>query len=510
MAAERYQSLKPYDWLWAAGCSVSDVLALQGVSRRTLRMGRYQKRNRSLREPGRLVQLPRHSRPVLNGHFESFARRSARYPPGPVEADTEGSNDVFVQQSDRTLFRNCPGRSPSLAYDAQTPRDGLVHVVPSANADLLARLAPSGAEDFITEAFRWVLERTGFGDRFLDRLRGRAVGLPAVGAGCHWETQKSYAVDGTAKRPDMVCESADGRAALIFEHKVGADLHDGQLDSYRRIGRDKYQKHGLVLITARQGDRSHDPDLHLRWREVHVWLSEWLGDGGVDKVDAFIARNLLHLLEERGLGPMEPIKAEQLQTIPRARAAERRVLSLVDSIVDDPFWQELVETAPNPWRAAGNPLVCQRAPKWGRCGIYLVGDGSDRSWNPGLFAGVMLDGSNHRLPSVDDEQGFGPEACVIVSVNRDHHGAYPGNGNYVDLVDTFRRLWPDDAEADHWRCHRGTNRWHPVIVRKPLTAVFGSAATGDEQARVFVEDVGQVAESILGLEELWAFQQALV
>ena len=46
-----------------------------------------------------------------------------------------------------------------------------MEVEPSPPEDLLAPLAPShGAEDFITEAFCWLLSWTGFGDSFLRRL----------------------------------------------------------------------------------------------------------------------------------------------------------------------------------------------------------------------------------------------------------------------------------------------------------------------------------------------------
>ena len=110
-----------------------------------------------------------------------------------------------------------------------------MEVEPSPREDLLARLAPSGAEDFITEAFCWLLARTGFGDSFLDRLiQFGQGGLPAVGARCSWGTQQSIEVDGISKRPDMMCVSADEDYALIFEHKVNAALHPGQLDDYRR------------------------------------------------------------------------------------------------------------------------------------------------------------------------------------------------------------------------------------------------------------------------------------
>ena len=377
-------------------------------------------------------------------------------------------------------------------------------------ADLLARLAPSGAEDFITEAFSWILERSGFGVFFLDRLKDEATDLPTIGAGCSWTTQTSYGLDGTAKRPDMICISADKRSALIFEHKVGADLHDGQLDSYRRIGRSEFKGgYGLVLITASRGQRHQNPDRHLLWSEVHGWLCDWLGTSGVDGIAAFVARNLLRLLEKRGLGPMEQINAEQLLTIPRARAAERRTQSLVSSVADHPFWQELVSRVPGHPAAAGERLYRQHKPKEGRCGLYLLGGGDPGTWSPGVFVGVMLDGSDHGPPSVNDEQGSGPEACLVVDIHKDHHGDYANNESYQRLVDTLSRQWPDNAESDYWRCHLGANPWHPVLVRKPLAAVFGRAATGDDQVQMYVEDVGHIAESILHLEELWDFRRSL-
>ena len=75
--------------------------------------------------------------------------------------------------------------------------------------------------------------------------------LPVVGAGCSWATQQSFELDGAWKRPDMMCVSADEDYALIFEHKVNAALHPGQLDDYRRIG-DRFGQSAVVLITARR------------------------------------------------------------------------------------------------------------------------------------------------------------------------------------------------------------------------------------------------------------------
>ena len=59
--------------------------------------------------------------------------------------------------------------------------------------DLLTRLAPSGAENFVTEVLCWLLERRGLGERFLDRLsRAGGSAVPDVGAGPGWTTQEMY------------------------------------------------------------------------------------------------------------------------------------------------------------------------------------------------------------------------------------------------------------------------------------------------------------------------------
>ena len=209
--------------------------------------------------------------------------------------ERNNSETDSAQPQDRTLTISEHGRSM-----AAEPTG-----FESAEHDLFSRLAPSGAEDFVTEALCWLLERTQFGDYFLNKLRGSedAVTVPSIGDDCYWKTQESFNLDGSTKIPDMICKSSDGRAALIFEHKVGATLHDGQLDNYRRIGQAEFKEHAIVLITARAEQCDQDPDLHLLWRTVHGWLCQWL-ESGTNTIDTFVARSFLQLLEDRGLAAM--------------------------------------------------------------------------------------------------------------------------------------------------------------------------------------------------------------
>ena len=375
--------------------------------------------------------------------------------------------------------------------------------------DLLTRLAPSGAEDFITEVFCWLLDSTDFGNRFLVRLVETSnATVPDVGAGCRWTTQESYGLDGTAKRPDMVCKSADGNTALIFEHKVGADLHERQLENYRRVGDSQFKSSGLILITARKSQGDQEPDCHLLWREVYGWLSEWL-EATVDDTGAFVARSFLALLEERGLGPMEQITVEQLRAIPAALAGEQRIRRLVNRVAEHPVWQDLVAGIQDETAKTAQEKR-ERNFRWGRCGLYVLGDRNAGSWSPGVFVGVMQDSSDHGPPSVNDQQGSGPVACLIVDVHRRWHGQYEMNEAYSRLAGALRRDWPG-AATDDWQVHEyERNRWHPLAIYKPLKAVFRTARTGDEQVDRFAAEVGSMAKAVLDLEEFSQFQRSLV
>ena len=252
-----------------------------------------------------------------------------------------------------------------------------VRVEPDERHDLLARLAPGGAENFITEAFCWLLDRTGFGEFLLERLTDQGCTVRLTGDGWRWRTQET-ASDGSAKRPDMVGESADESRGLIFEHKVSAKLGNCQLAAYRKFGESKFGigNFAIILITKSKSQWGQCPDCALLWQQVYEWLSTWLDDGGArDTVDEFATRSFLHLLEKRGLGPMTPITLEELQDIPvqlsvqrqarsRVDALVKRIRSLTDSAADSHVWREMVG------------VTEQSLPKgksWGRCGFYLRG-----------------------------------------------------------------------------------------------------------------------------------------
>lgn len=389
--------------------------------------------------------------------------------------------------------------------------------------DLLARLAPGGAEDFITGAFCWLLERTGFGTYFLGKLRdGRGFGgVPPVGSDCSWTTQESHVVDGRESRLDMVCNWTAGttRKALIFEHKVDSPLGMDQIKHYRQVGAGRFGcgNYGIVLITRSEEQWDQCPDCRLLWRQVYAWVDDWL-DHSHDSDEAFAARSFQYLLSKRGLGPMVQITTEQLRAIPVARVAEQRVIALAAGIGGDPVWRKLRDAMPRfPKETFTGDIA--RASKPGvekRCGLYLLGTSDSGTWRPGVFVGVMLGADNHGPREIDRLGGPGPVACVALDVERRWHRVYPNSDPYARLVSAVRdRL----ACAADWAVHdtwsqsgarkRSGDSWHPLVIYKPLEAVIGALNSGEEQVRAFIEDIRPVVEAFVDLDELWKFKESL-
>ena len=350
--------------------------------------------------------------------------------------------------------------------------------------DLLARLAPGGAEDFITECLCWLLGRSAFGRHFLAKLAERMepkAGIAQAASSGAWETQ--YSLGWTRKRPDMVCVFEGGKSALIFEHKVDASLGEDQIGSYGRIAARRFDESPIILVTARKDQCEQKPDCHVLWRDIYGWLSCWLQDSRDDNAE-FVALSFLYLLKQRGLGPMGKVEPRQLASIPTAQIGKGWIESLVGRMAEE--WPETVSA----------PL---KRPE-GRGGIFLLGDGDPSTWNPDIFVGVMVDGSDHGPPTVNDERGDGPVACVVLDIHR--RWDYEDKASYQTLAE-----W---ACGDWLREHRGwgifvsRNRYHPIVAYRPLCDVIDGAATGEGQLELFVREVRQVAST---LQEHPAFGQ---
>lgn len=392
---------------------------------------------------------------------------------------------------------------------------------------LLERLAPGGAEDFITEAFCWILQQEDVGNAFLEFLierdqaqdqatrRGAITDIVSgIRKGVYrWSTQKSLRISSGVKRLDMICKFE--KQALIFEHKAWTPLDADQLKNYRQVGKEYYNSgFAIILITARHYQKEQNPDLHFLWRDVYSWLDKWLdcwlskrlpkNAPGTDADKAnleFVCRNFLTLLKKRGLGPMLPIENKHFKafkTKPDADEGMRRLEELLGAVKYR--WSERALKPDSKMLYPSKDLQ----KKWGRIGFQVL---KDKTWHPGIFIGVLHDGKDHKVKLLGDKNS--PDACVIFDIEKNKYPDYRKNRHYVALVKRLTEKWPTDGAAT-WRCMESyRNEWHPLHIRRDLEDVLLDGKSGDDQVKAFIQEVKEVLKFIEGLEEFWKFREDL-
>ncbi|MYA44991.1 MAG: hypothetical protein F4X43_01310 [Acidobacteria bacterium] len=369
-------------------------------------------------------------------------------------------------------------------------------------------------EDFITNALAWTLQNTSLGTQFRecirDKLRARGVCVPVTEHSV-WETQ----VNLSGKRPDMGC--LDGDAAILFEHKRGANKVDpAQIGRYKRRAKAKYSRgHAIVVIAADDPPFNTEADIELPWRQVYGFVKE---SKKACAKEEFVASCFLDLLDSEGLGPMKELDLTVLPYLDKARASENTLYGFAQCLARKP-WDSLPGISPddiheNPLhRSSGRGRAKHRD---GRIGVDLL-----ESWSPGIFVGVLVDGRDHRTKPSDPE--LGPDFSIIMDFGDEFHKRYPEDEHYKALVVRLRELVRQgqlaDADAPFDGCRwqfwnhleecKDPNKWHPIHLRRPLATLLQGITTGEDQ----VKRLWDVSREGLGIlfhrGEIGALRQAM-
>lgn len=130
--------------------------------------------------------------------------------------------------------------------------------------------------------------------------------------------------------------------------------------------------------------------------------------------------------------------------------------------------------------------------QWGRIGLNFA------EWNPGLFAGFIIDGSDHKVKPLDPKKG--PDMCIIIDINPKIYTDYHTKKHYQD----FKEKLKDIASKGDWIFYdhladKPKNRWHPLYLRVSLCAVIAGTASFEEQCEkiydMFSNAVGEITAS---------------
>ncbi len=182
-------------------------------------------------------------------------------------------------------------------------------------------------ENFITEGFAWLLNKyPEFGEFFLRHLE-KKLQLNVNRYDCEWRTQVNF--DGMY--PDMVCLFKDENKAIIFEHKVGTDLHENQLNNYRDYAKREFGDDShIVLITATRQQHQQCSDLALCWSDIYKLISDW--EQGTNSDVPFLFKDFQKLLKGRGLGPPAPVSHAAIRYCCEVKNMEQNLEELIKRV----------------------------------------------------------------------------------------------------------------------------------------------------------------------------------
>ncbi len=319
-------------------------------------------------------------------------------------------------------------------------------------------------ENFVTEAFAWTLrQQPSLTSYFLSQVIEKADIEYAIQGDGEWLTQTNF--DG--KYPDLVYRQGD--TAIIFEHKIWAQLHRNQLKNYRDYASEHFSQYCIVLISATAEQHAQDPDLALCWFDIYQMIEHWLADQGT--MDEYLCREFLNLLKNHGLGPKAPISDGALRYYYGSWQLPDRLSELTKSLMQMNWPEGLT-------RKVHDRKGKLYGHEWGRVGIEFY-----EKWAPALFLGTLLHGDDHKVPPLKPE--LGPDFCLIVDI--DEKLPYRSNEQYLQLKEDMRKRVGELGEGwsfyDHLQDESVStpNKWHPLYYRKPLLDVLAGTTTHEEQ-----------------------------
>ncbi len=332
-------------------------------------------------------------------------------------------------------------------------------------------------ENFITEAFAWILrENPAFSAFFLKKLD---LGIEIESTNCEWITQYNF----NGIYPDMVCFSNNN--AIVFEHKAWGELHDNQIENYRTYAIRSFEKYKMVLITASKFQHKQSPDLALCWNNVYEYISEWEANNDA----SFIFKDFRRLLDSEGMGPLEPISSESLRYYYVSSYLKMNISNLIKGNLEEKYRNEW----PDLYIEDKKGLYYAEA--WGRMGINLF-----KAWKPGIFVGILLDGADHCTEPIDKFKG--PDFSIIISFDRELHDKYQHNKHYKEFVDSISRKVTELDDGWDFYHHiedknrRNINKWHPIHIRKPAIQVFAGTQTIEGQVNNFYNEAKIILDMI--------------
>ncbi|NOI15847.1 PD-(D/E)XK nuclease family protein [Vibrio hepatarius] len=366
----------------------------------------------------------------------------------------------------------------------------------------------SPIENFITEAFAWLLRNdSAVRDAMATfvHMKGKEQGLhlPLIDNSNYLDTQVNFG----GKYPDMLWYSEDQTFCIVFEHKVWSELHEGQLDNYRKYAEEKLGKaYVLVLITAHTGQHRQNPDLALCWYQIAGQI-EKISSG--DEKDKWIRDEFINLLKSNGLINMSPINPLSISYYNDAKKLDKQLFDIAQRTANDEWPIQKLDddisyNRPALQRKVGVNERYGKYDAWGRIGLEfnnVAKEYEEGGWSPGIFCGFLIEGEDHGMNGLMPNE---PLAVLIMDIDKPLHAVIETSAHYKTLVSglTPPMGW---YLSDRITENKNENPWHPLVFYRTLSDFIGNAVTLEQQSETFFKQMSELQQVLLNCDSFVLF-----
>jgi|GEM_PF-6790009 len=359
-------------------------------------------------------------------------------------------------------------------------------------------------ENFVTEALCFLLSRSP--TLSLALLEKNGIRTPGPIEDIKWETQVQI------KGGFLDLLGTGENFAIIFENKVCGGVGEHQLGKYRDYldsSAFTCTQRRLVALTPYRMKASdcqkHNAEA-FTWPELCDLIHASLENGKIeDEVEIFLCEEFMNLMEVMGMGKVAATNLDALKSFYETNTLQASVTALFSGLRDNHDWKAYFENMP---RADEEKRYQPRSvtERWGRIGIEF-GTPSHGDWElPCLGFLALMDTRDHKIePS---QPKFGPDLCLTVDIDHRTGKKFLKGAefydSYMQLVKEFEAL--AKKLGNGWQCYdhiahlgkRG-NTWHPLYLRRPLSAVLEGHTTFEAQQRALENEMKKVLGAVIGV-----------
>ncbi len=196
--------------------------------------------------------------------------------------------------------------------------------------------------------------------------------------------------------------------------------------------------------------------------------------------EKFVLLNFINYLKDQGLWKYEKISMSEIISYYSAESLESKLDKLFEDLMMVEWDKECLNLKTFT-KSNYNPKYNKY--RWGRKGIDFF-----EQWEPGLFAGIMLDPKDHRITISDKDRG--PDLVVILDIDRKINKGEKCISSKLINSNEYKLLLEELKTIENgFEQVKSKNKWRLAIIRKPLIDVLSGKYSNEEQLNAIKDTI---------------------